>query len=74
MRSTDLAALNVTLQSMQRRVVASILGVGLLIVAVVMYSLDSGGPRLLGIPAASWIAGVGGLWAILAAWPRVRKS
>jgi len=74
MRSTDLAALNATMQSMQRRVVASILGVGLLIVAVVMYSLDSGGPRLIGIPAASWIAGVGGVWAILAAWPRVHKS
>jgi len=73
MRSTDLAALNTTMQSMQRRVVASILGVGLLIVAVVMYSLDSGGPRMIGIPAASWIAGVGGVWAILAAWPRVRK-
>jgi len=74
MRSTDLAALNATMQAMQRRVVASILGVGLLIVAVVMYSLDAGGPRLIGIPAASWIAGVGGIWAILAAWPRGRKS
>jgi len=58
---------------MQRRVVASILGVGLLIVAVVMYSLDAGGPSLIGIPAASWIAGLGGLWAILAAWPKARK-
>jgi len=74
MRSSDLAALNATMQAMQRRVVASILGVGLLIVAVVMYSLDAGGPRLVGIPAASWIAGVGGVWAILAAWPRGRKS
>jgi len=74
MRSSDLAELNASLQSMQRRVVASILGVGLLIVAVVLYSLDAGGPRLLGIPAASWIAGAGGLWAMLAAWPRIRHK
>ncbi|MHC9083641.1 ubiquinone biosynthesis regulatory protein kinase UbiB [Luteimonas sp. RIT-PG2_3] len=70
MRSHDLADLNATMQAMQRRVVASILGVGLLIVAAVMYSLEAGGPRMFSIPAASWIAGIGGLWAILAAWPR----
>jgi len=73
MRSTELMALTTTMQSLQRRVVASILGVGLLIVAVVMYSLDAGGPRMIGIPGASWIAGLGGIWAILAAWPWVRK-
>lgn len=55
---------------MQRRIVAAILGVGLLIVAAVLYALEAGGPAFLGIPASSWIAGVGGLWAIAAAWPR----
>jgi len=74
MRSSDLSDLNATMQAMQRRMVASILGVGLLIVAVVMDSLDAGGPRLIGLPAASWIAGAGGLWAILAAWPRGRRK
>jgi len=32
-----------------------------LIVAMVMYSLDAVGPRLIGIPAALWIAGIGGM-------------
>mgnify|MGYP002652768648 CR=1 FL=1 len=33
-------------------------------------SLEAGGPTLLGLPVATWVAGVGGLWALLAAWPR----
>ena len=70
MRSDDIAAITHTLQGMQRRIVAAILGVGLLLVAAVMYSLEAGGPRLFDIPAASWIAGIGGLWALFAAWPR----
>ena len=59
-----------TLAAMQRRVVASILGVGLLIVAAVLYALEAGGPRLLDVPLAAWVAGLGGLWAIVAALPR----
>jgi ubiquinone biosynthesis protein len=51
-------------------VVAAILGVGLLIVAVVLYGMEAGGPRVFSVPAAAWIAGIGGLWALLAAWPR----
>ena len=70
MRSQDIVEITQTLKAMQRRIVAAILGVGLLIVAAVLYSLEAGGPAILGIPAASWIAGLGGLWAILAAMPR----
>ncbi len=70
MRSQDIVDLAQTLKAMQRRVVAAILGVGLLIVAAVLYALEAGGPALAGIPLSSWVAGIGGLWAILAALPR----
>jgi ubiquinone biosynthesis protein len=42
------------------------------VVAAVLYGMQAGGPRLLSVPAAAWIAGVGGMWALLAAWPRRR--
>ena len=70
MRSQDIRALNQTLHALQRRTVSAILGTGLLIVAAVLYALEAGGPQLLGVPVATWIAGLGGLWALLAAWPR----
>jgi ubiquinone biosynthesis protein len=70
MRSNDLADLAATLRAMQRRIVSAILGTGLLIVAAVLYALEAGGPSMFGVPAAAWIAGVGGLWALVAAWPR----
>ena len=70
LRSRDLSELAQTMKGMQRRIVAAILGTGLLIVAAVLYGFEAGGPRLLSIPASSWIAGIGGLWALLAAWPR----
>ena len=70
MQSDDVVRIARTLEGMQRRIVAAILGVGLLVVAAVLYALEAGGPAFLGIPASSWIAGVGGLWAMLAAWPR----
>ena len=70
MRSRDLADLATTVNAMQRRIVSAILGTGLLIVAAVLYALEAGGPRVLGVPAAAWIAGLGGLWALIAAWPR----
>lgn len=70
MRSHDLAELTRTLHAMQRRIVSAILGTGLLIVAGVLYALEAGGPPVLGIPAAAWIAGLGGVWALIAAWPR----
>jgi ubiquinone biosynthesis protein len=70
LRSHDLTELSQTMKGMQRRIVAAILGTGLLIVAAVLYGFEAGGPRLFDIPASSWIAGIGGLWALLAAWPR----
>lgn len=70
MRSDDVRRIAHTLHALQRRVVSAILGVGLLIVAAVLYALEAGGPQLLGAPVWTWIAGVGGLWALLAAWPR----
>jgi len=70
MRSEDLADLADTVRAMQRRIVSAILGTGLLIVAAVLYALEAGGPRVLDVPAAAWIAGLGGLWALIAAWPR----
>ena len=57
---------------MQKRMVSAVLGVGLLIVASVLYGLEAGGPRIVGIPVATWVAGLGGLWALVAAWPRRR--
>ncbi len=66
----DLAAIEHTLRVMQRRSVAAILGVGLLLVAAVLYALEAGGPALAGVPLSSWVAGIGGLWAVLAALPR----
>ena len=70
MRSNDLAELAKTVNAMQRRIVSAILGTGLLVVAAVLYALEAGGPRVFGVPAAAWIAGLGGLWALVAAWPR----
>ncbi|MDR6841652.1 ubiquinone biosynthesis regulatory protein kinase UbiB [Pseudoxanthomonas sacheonensis] len=70
LRSRDLNELAQTMKGMQRRIVAAILGTGLLIVAAVLYGFEAGGPSLMSIPASSWIAGLGGLWALLAAWPR----
>lgn len=70
LRSRDLNELASTMKGMQRRIVAAILGAGLLIVAAVLYGFEAGGPRIFAIPASSWIAGIGGLWAMLAAWPR----
>jgi len=70
MRSQDIREITQTLRALQKRMVAAILGVGLLLVAAVLYALEAGGPQLVGVPVATWVAGVGGLWALLAAWPR----
>ncbi|MDH5822471.1 ubiquinone biosynthesis regulatory protein kinase UbiB [Luteimonas sp. RD2P54] len=70
LRSHDLAELTQVMRALQRRTVAAILGTGLLIAAAVLYALEAGGPSLAGVPAAAWVAGLGGLWALLAAWPR----
>ena len=70
LRSRDLNDLAQTMRGMQRRIVAAILGTGLLIVAAVLYGFQAGGPSILSIPASAWIAGIGGVWAMLAALPR----
>jgi len=70
MRSQDLRDVAQTLNALQKRMVAAILGVGLLMVAALLYALEAGGPQLLGAPVSTWIAGLGGAWALLAAWPR----
>ena len=70
MHSQQLAELARATRTFQRRAVGAILGTGLLIVAAVLYGLEAGGPRVLDVPAAAWIAGLGGVWALLAAWPR----
>ena len=70
MRSHDLAELARVARDGQKRMVAAILGTGLLIVAAVLFGLEAGGPSIWSVPAAAWIAGLGGLWALLAAWPR----
>ena len=70
LRSRDLSELVHTIKSVQRRTVAAVFGSGLLIVAAILYGLEAGGPRRLAMPAAAWIAGLGGRWAVAAAWPR----
>jgi hypothetical protein len=40
------------------------------VVGVVAAALEAGGPHWLGVPVSTWIAGLGGVWALLAAWPR----
>jgi len=70
MRSNDLSQMVEEVRRMQRRTVAAILGTGLMIVAALLYALDAGGPKLWSIPMAAWIAGIAGLWALRAGWPR----
>ncbi|MCL1635881.1 ubiquinone biosynthesis regulatory protein kinase UbiB [Luteimonas sp. SX5] len=70
LRSRDLTDLAQTMKGMQRRIVSAILGTGLLIAAAVLFALEAGGPQLFGVSAAVWVAGLGGLWGLLAAWPR----
>ena len=70
MHSAQLAELAEVVRASQRRIVAAILGVGLLVAASVLYGLEAGGPRLWSVPAAAWVAAAGGVWAIIAARPR----
>ncbi|MDB6163275.1 MAG: ubiquinone biosynthesis protein UbiB [Xanthomonadaceae bacterium] len=70
LHSRQLAELDEATRNFQRRTVGAIVGSGLLIVAAVLYAFGSGGPRFFAIPAAAWIAGLAGLWALFSAWPR----
>jgi ubiquinone biosynthesis protein len=69
-RAQELADMAQSLHNLQRRTVFAILGAALLIVAAVLYGLDAGGPRLLAVPMSAWVAALGGVWALFAAWPR----
>ena len=70
MQSADLRALVEVSREGQRKTVYAILGTGLLITAAVLFGLEAGGPRMFGIAAAVWLAGLGALGAFYAAWPR----
>ena len=70
MRSTELAELARISRDGQRQTIYAILGTGLLLAAAVMYSLDAGGPRVLGLAGVIWVACLGAFGAFLAAWPR----
>ena len=73
MHSRDLNEISRSVRELQRRIVASVFGTGLLIAAAVLYGLDAGGPRLWSVPASAWVAVLGGVGALLAAWPRDRR-
>lgn len=69
-RSTDLAALDLSLRRLQRRVVTAIAGSALLVVAAVLYGLQPDGTYFGAVPLWSWISGgIGGV-ALLSAWLR----
>lgn len=72
--SPELHQLRNDIHNAHKQTVAAILGIGLLIVATVLYGLEAGGPKILTVPLSAWIAAAGGLWALLAAWPRSRKN
>jgi ubiquinone biosynthesis protein len=74
MRSAELAELARISRDGQRQTIYAILGTGLLLAATVLYSLDAGGPRVLGMTGAVWIAGLGAFGAFLAAWPRGKSG
>jgi len=70
MRSRDLAALNVSVQKLQKRAVAAIAGVGLMIVAAVLYGLQPGGWYFGDAPVWSWVTGAAGVFSLASAWWR----
>jgi ubiquinone biosynthesis protein len=73
-RSQDLGLLTAALRDIERRTVLAILGTGLLVVAAVLFVFDADGPRLAGVPVSTWLAGLGALAALVAAWPRRRAN
>jgi len=74
MQSNELAELARVSRDGQRQTVFAILGAGLLIVAALLFVYDAGGPRVAGLTAATWLAGLGAFGAFLAAWPRNRGT
>ena len=70
MQSHELAELAKISRAGQRQTIYAILGTGLLLSAAVLYGLDAGGPRVLGLAGAVWVGCLGAFGAFLAAWPR----
>lgn len=70
MRSADIERLVIATRQGQRQTVLAILGMGLILVAALLFALEAGGPKLWGVPTAAVLAAIGGVWAFIAAWPR----
>jgi len=70
MRSRDLAALDASVQRLQKRAVGAISGVGLLAIAALMYVLQPPGWYLGDAPAWSWLSATLGAFALVRAWWR----
>jgi ubiquinone biosynthesis protein len=70
MRSEELAELARISRDGQRQTIYAILGAGLLLAGALLFALDAGGPRIMGLHGAVWIASLGAFGAFLAAWPR----
>ncbi len=70
MQSDDLAALAASSRAAQRQTVLALLGTALGIGAVLLFVFHAGGREILGAPVSVWLAGVAGVAAFVAAWPR----
>jgi ubiquinone biosynthesis protein len=70
MRSRDLAALDASLQRLQKRAVGAITGVGLLAIAALLYVLQPPGLYFGDMPIWSAVSGVLGGLALARAWWR----
>ena len=70
MRSAELAALDASVRRLQSRLVGALAGAGLLVTAAVLYGFNAGSSQWLGMPVASWVAGVPGVAALAWAWWR----
>jgi len=57
-------------RALQKRAVAAIAGVGLLIVAAVLYGMQPGGWYFGDAPVWSWVSGAAGLFSLASAWWR----
>ncbi len=70
MHSADLRRLADVSQGAQRQTVLAILGVGLLLVAALLFAFRRVDDlQFFRLPASAFIASVGALWAFVAAWP-----
>jgi len=70
LQSNDLEQIRGEFKSAQRQSVFAILGAGLLIASSVLFAFDAGSLQVVGLPISALFAGLGGIWAFRAAWPR----